>query len=129
MGPENTPPESFTLFYNGEPIAIRPGGNIFPEITLAPNDGTAQDAGQIVDASFTATATVAIIEVKPGKEWRRSSRKRFIKILMGHGLTRNQAAEFASAVILHHRCNMPRKYRLTYQGLLIRLMIDRTYTT
>ena len=127
MGPESAPVENFTLYYNGEPIAIRPGGNLLPEITLAPNDDTATEAIPDMNASFTATVTV--IKVKPGKEWRCSNRKRFIKILMGHGLTRNQAAEFARAVILHHRYNVPREYRLTYQGFLIRLMIDRTYTT
>ena len=52
------------------------------------------------------------------------SRKRFIKILMGKGFTRNQAAEIAEAVTWPHRYNLPRKYRPTYQGYLLNFMLD-----
>lgn len=64
------------------------------------------------------------MELKIRKEWRCHSRKRFIKILMGKGFTRNQAAEIAEAVTWPHRYNLPRKYRPTYQGYLLNFMLD-----
>lgn len=40
MGPENATPGVISIMYNGEPLAIPPGGNL-PEITLSENEGAA----------------------------------------------------------------------------------------
>lgn len=117
MGPENNTPGVISIFYNGEPLAIPPGGNL-PEITLAPDcDGS-------IDSPLAESSLSVTMELKIKKAWRCHSRKRFIKILMGHGFTRNQAAEIAEAVTWPHRYNLPRKYRTTYQSYLLNFMLD-----
>ena len=116
LGPENATPGVISIMYNGEPLAIPPGGNL-PEITLSENEGAADTPLAGNSLSFT-------MELKIRKEWRCHSRKRFIKILMGKGFTRNQAAEIAEAVTWPHRYNLPRKYRPTYQGYLLNFMLD-----
>ena len=40
-------------------------------------------------------------EMKPGKVMRCKSRKRFVKLLMSIGVSRNQAAEFANKIPAH----------------------------
>ena len=87
MGPENKN-EEYTLCMNGVPIAWK---EPLPEITVR-EGGVAELAGGLVCEPVEFTA-----HFKTPKRWRCGSRKRFIKLLMSKGISRNQAGSVARA--------------------------------
>lgn len=88
MGPENKIDFSAcTLFLDGEPIGT---GTIeqLPEITVA-SDAPEPDM-HLADLSLEITGYF-----KTPKRWRCRSRKRFIKLMMSEGISRNGAVWLA----------------------------------
>ena len=76
-----------TLYLNGEPIAW--GQGELPEITVPEEVREPQKSiGMCERMKFTLT-------IKMPKRWRCRSRKRFIKLLMSKGISRNQAGSVA----------------------------------
>ena len=90
MGPENGKAEDLVLYTkDGERLGpIRD----LPEVTVTPGEEAAQ-AFRRVMRKMSAT-----IDVKPPKHWSCRSRKRFIKLMMGEGWTRNWAEALAHLV-------------------------------
>jgi hypothetical protein len=117
MGPHDSSPVAFAVFLNGEPVGMADGH--LPEITIAPDDDAPAPGPSILNGpDFTFS-----MRMKPWKGQRCRTRKRFIKLLMAHGLTRNQAAEIAKIVPLYHRCGFPAGHRPTYQGLFLSIAL------
>lgn len=90
MGPENRfDPNSFTLFLGDTPIAR--GEIKLAEITVPPEmmEPTKELPYQCV--GFTLT-------LKTPKRWRCRGRKRFIKLMMSEGISRNYAERLADFV-------------------------------
>ena len=90
MGPESSQAEEFVLYTkNGERIGpVRD----LPEATVTPGEEAAS-AFRRVMGKMSAT-----ISVRPPKHWRCRGRKRFIKLMMGEGWTRNWAEALANLV-------------------------------
>ena len=85
MGPESKS-DDYTLYLDGEPIAR--GEIQMPEITLPP---------EMLEPVKELTMQWMGFELhyKIPKRWRCGSRKRFIKLLMSKGISRNQAGSVA----------------------------------
>ena len=92
MGPENSGAESLILYTeDGERIGpIRD----LPEVTIAAGE---EIAAAMCPAMAAFQETISI-SVKPGKRWRCRSRKRFIKLMMSEGISRNYAEWMAGFV-------------------------------
>lgn len=58
-----------------------------PEVTIA----TGKEIAAAMRPAIAAFKEAISISVKPGKHWRCRNRKRFIKLLMSKGISRNQA--------------------------------------
>jgi len=88
MGPENSETEGFAL-YTADGTKI---GKIqdLAEVTVS-------EGKQIASAIISITKEFStIIRVKCPKQWRCKSRKRFIKLVMSRGYSRNYAVRFAA---------------------------------
>ena len=83
MGPESE--SSGTLYWDGVPLMT----GVFQEITI-PKDAQEQDPPRLLDAGTVLTFTM-----KMPKCWSCGSRRRFIKLLMSKGISRNQAGSVA----------------------------------
>ena len=84
MGTESE--NSYTLYLDGVPITTGP----LPEITVPADE---PGPGRILaDPSLEMTFTFAW---KTPKRWRCRSRKRFIKLMMSEGISRNYAERLA----------------------------------
>ena len=84
MGPESK--NDYTLYPDGVPIAR--GEIQLPEITV-PADAPEREITPLLEPmEFTMT-------VKTPKRWRCRSRKRYIKLMMSEGITRNYAERLA----------------------------------
>lgn len=81
MGPESE--TKYTVYMNGEPIAVT---GILPEITVT-EEGIAESAGVL---TLCEPITLTGYFYTP-KRWRCRSRKRFIKLVMSEGISRNSA--------------------------------------
>lgn len=104
MGTESE--KSYTVYLNGEPIAVT---RTLPEITVR-EEGVAESAGVLSCEPIEITGYF-----KTPKHWRCRSRKRFIKLVMSEGISRNWAewlADFARAL-------MP--YREAWRNVLWRI--------
>ena len=88
MGPESKN-EDYTLCLDGMPIAWR---EPLPEITVR-EEGVAELAGGRVCEPVEFTA-----HFKTPKRWRCKNRKRFIKLMMSEGISRNYAERLADFV-------------------------------
>lgn len=94
MGPEGKDKHVCYIMHGGKPVAqfesIADTGEL--EITLTDD----RDAGPLIMGAIEPLA----FEMKIGlpKEWRCTNRKRFIKLLMSYGGSRNAAVRMASAV-------------------------------
>lgn len=88
MGPESKN-EDYTLCLDGMPIAWR---EPLPEITVR-EEGVAELAGGLVCEPVEFTA-----HFKTPKRWRCKNRKRFIKLMMSEGISRNYAERLADFV-------------------------------
>lgn len=86
MGHDNQGGE-FRIFLGGAEVK---GIAELPEINCISADAAElpQEIASFSDAEFT-------IELKPPKRWRCRSRKRFIKLMMGDGIQRNEAVRMA----------------------------------
>ena len=90
MGPENkVDMDRYTLLLDGEPIEWRQLG--LPEITVPPEmlEPVKGLAFQYVEFKMY---------FKTPKRWRCRSRKRFIKLMMSEGISRNYAERLADLV-------------------------------
>ena len=86
-----------TLYLNGEPIAI--GKMQLPEITLAADAPEPDSVPGLQLPPLT-------FYIKTSKRWSCRSRKRFIKLMMSEGISRNYAEWLAGVV---RRWKMPYK--------------------
>lgn len=96
MGTENKfNPNNFTLFLGDTPIAR--GEIQLPEITLPPEmfEPVRELTYQCEEACQWVGFT---LEIKIPKRWRCRSRKRFIKLIMSEGISRNYAERLADFV-------------------------------
>ena len=82
MGPENK--NEYTVYWGGVPLA--PG--IIHTITVSEDALTPEAMSLLEPMAFT-------IHIKTPKRWRCRGRKRFIKLLMSKGISRNQARSVA----------------------------------
>lgn len=92
MGPENKIDlTGYTLFLDGEPVEQI---GTLPEITVAA-DAPEPDGvfGSLSDLSLEMKGTF-----KTPKRWRCRSRKRFIKLMMSEGISRNGAVWLADFI-------------------------------
>ena len=89
MGPEDT--NDYTLFMDG--VLIAPGQIELPEITVTEDAQEPENAimRQFGHMEFT-------VHLKTPKSWRCRSRKRFIKLMMSEGISRNYAERLADLV-------------------------------
>ena len=85
MGPESK--HKYTLYYNGEPLSLA----TLPEIAVPPDAPRPE-----VDLPFQSVKFT--VRFKTPKHWRCRNRKRFIKLMMGEGWTRNWAEALAHLV-------------------------------
>jgi len=87
MGPENCEAEDLVLYTaDGEKI-----GKVW-DLVVA----TVQAGKEISSVMCPAMVDLSMeITVKPAKNWRCRSRKRFIKLLMSKGISRNEAESVA----------------------------------
>jgi len=92
MGPKNCEAEDFVLYTaDGQRIGTIRDLRYLPEVTVS----TGKERGAAmrrVMSQFSMT-----ISVKPVRDWRCRSRKRFIKLLMSKGISRNEAESVARA--------------------------------
>ena len=90
MGPENKfNPNDFTLFLGDTPIAR--GEIRLAEITLPPDAPKLESVLPLQEVEFAFT-------IKAPKRWRCKNRKRFIKLMMSEGISRNYAERLADIV-------------------------------
>lgn len=90
MGPGNGfDPNSFTLFLGDTPIAR--GEIELVEITVPVDAPKPERILQLQQVEFT-------VHFKTPKRWRCRSRKRFIKLIMSEGISRNYAERMADFV-------------------------------
>lgn len=83
MGPENKVDlDNYTLYLNGEPIAW--GQGELPEITVPEEVREPRNGLPCEYMEYT-------LYFKIPKRWRCRSRKRFIKLMMSEGVSRNNA--------------------------------------
>jgi len=82
MGQESK--NDYTLYLDGVPVAI---GEI-REITLAADAPELGDIPPMQPIEFT-------VQIKTPKRWRCRGRKRFVKLMMSEGITRNYAERLA----------------------------------
>ena len=85
MGPENK--NDYTVYCDGAPITLRG----LPEITLP--IGTPEPEGMLVCQTMEI-----VMHVKVPKRWRCRGRKRFIKLMMSEGISRNGAVWLADFI-------------------------------
>lgn len=96
MGPENRfDPNSFTLFLGDTPIAR--GEIELPEIKL-PLEMFEPVRGLTYQCEEACQWVGFTLEIKVPKRWRCRSRKRFIKLMMSEGVSRNTAERMADFV-------------------------------
>mgnify|MGYP001029434765 FL=1 len=90
MGPENK--NEYTVYWDGVPLGdtpIAPG--IIHNITVS-EDALTQEAMSLLEPmEFT-------MHIKTPKRWRCRGRKRFIKLMMSEGVSRNYAERLADFV-------------------------------
>ena len=87
MGPENKfNPNDFTLFLGDTPIAR--GEIQLAEITVPADTPKPETILPLQQMEFT-------VHFKTPKRWRCRGRKRFVKLLMSMGISRNQAESMA----------------------------------
>lgn len=89
MGPENR--NEYTVYWGGVPLGntpITPG--IIHTITVSEDALTPEAMSLLEPMAFT-------MYIKMPKHWRCKSRRRFIKLLMSKGISRNQAERVAGA--------------------------------
>ncbi len=90
MGPENCEAEDPVLYTaDGQRIGTIRDLRDLLEVTV-PTGKESGAAMSRVMASFSVT-----ISVKPARDWRCRSRKRFIKLLMSKGISRNETESVA----------------------------------
>ena len=95
MGPESR--NDFTLYLDGVPIAR--GEIQLTEITVPPDAPEREILSLCEPMEFT-------MKIKEPKRWRCGSRKRYIKLMMSEGITRNYAerlADFTRMLMLSYR--------------------------
>ncbi len=103
MGPENQEAEDLVLYTaDGPRIGTIRDLRDLPEVTV-PTGKESGAAMSRVMASLSMT-----ISVKPARDWRCRSRKRFIKLVMSKGYSRNYAVRFAERA---------RRVGISYQGV------------
>lgn len=94
MGPEEQPVHACYIMQNGEPVARFEANNI-GELTIT-LEGECESAGALIAGVIGPMAFEMAVTLS--KEWRCGSRKRFIKLLMSYGCSRNYASEMATIV-------------------------------
>ena len=104
MGPESKN-DDYTLYLDGVPIAR--GEIQLPEITVSADAPEPEVMTMLEPMEFTVTVTTP-------KHWRCRGRKRFIKLMMSEGISRNYAEWLADFT----RTLMP--YGETWRNYLLR---------
>ena len=94
MGPKSQTAHACYIMQNGEPVARFDANNI-GELTIT-LEGECESAGPLIAGAIGPMAFE--MAVKLPKEWRCGSRKRFTKLLMSYGCSRNDANEMATIV-------------------------------
>jgi len=109
MGPENSRKKPmFYMMMDGQPVAVEPD---FAEITFAED----QQGNTVMDnCEFS-------MRVKLPHSLRCRSRKRFVKLLMASGYSRDAAHAFLLPVRWRNRQGVPEYLKTSYQGYFIGL--------
>ena len=94
MGPEGQIAHACYIMQNGEPVARLEANNI-GELTIT-LEGECENTGALIAGAIGSMAFE--MAVKRPKEWCCGSRKRFVKLLMSYGCSRNDANEMATIV-------------------------------
>lgn len=91
MGFEERGAHACYLMQSGQPVAELKSINGALEIVLEEAEAEPLSIGALVALAFS-------MKVKIPKNWRCSNKKRFIKLLMSYGCSRNDACELATIV-------------------------------
>lgn len=83
------------VMQDGEPVAQFETNDI-GELTITLEGGECERAGALIAGAIGPIALE--MAVKLPREWRCSSRKRYIRLLMSYGCSRNDACELTSIV-------------------------------
>lgn len=111
MGTESNRKIRFYMDVNGQTVEVEPN---FAEITFTEKDDTAAILPECK----------CEMRMKTQKSMRCRSRKRFVKLLMASGISRNVAQALARGyVIWSNRIYIPEYLKATYQGYFIDLCI------
>lgn len=107
MGPENSgEPTKLYMMVDGEPVEIRPGA-FSAKITYA-EEAVDCEPLEMREREFT-------IRIDYPKALRCRNRKRFVKLLMARGHSRNEAKKAANYIVWAHRRGRREPFTKSYQ--------------
>lgn len=110
MGTGNERKVCFYMMVDGHPVAVEPK---FAEITYAEQN----------EKEAIAQECKCEIKMKLPKGVRCRNKKRFVKLLMSYGISRNVAVSVAKIIALRNERDTPEIYRVSYQGYFIDLVL------